>query len=178
MVSNRYMNLEGRRGSSRGERHSRERNGSLSTEDTGRSGRGRQRLKAIVEVADDSLFQTSVDSVNFVDVSGDFGGTFGESCFVLGKDARISGSLESHLLPLEVLQMLDSHLEDVCLLQFGVSGGIPIESIQDERLEFIEAVIDARSTSLFHDWFGGSSVFRGRFVGWFLGDFNVEASHG
>lgn len=127
MVSNRYMNLEGRRRSSRWESHSRERNGSLSTEDTGRSGRGRQGLNAIVEVADESLFETSVDSVNFVDVSRDFGGTFGKSCFVLGKDARISSSLESHLLPLEALEMLDSHLEDVCLFQFGVSGGLLIQ---------------------------------------------------
>jgi len=87
----------------------------LSTEDTGRSGRGRQRLKAIIEVVDESLFHTSIDSVNFVDVSRDFGGTFGKSCFVLGKDARIAGSLEGHLLSLEALQMLDGHLEDVCL---------------------------------------------------------------
>ena len=53
-----------------------------------------------------------------------------------------------------------------------------MQSIQNQRLEFVQAVIDSRSSPLFHDRFRGSPVLAGSFVRWFLWDFDVEARHG
>lgn len=88
--------------------------------------------------------------------------------------------LTGHVQTLQAPQVLDGHLQDVRLLQFGVSAALESEErssvsagpaaparcaraaayvflqrVQDEALQLRQALVDARASALLHDGFGG-----------------------
>lgn len=107
--------------------------------------------ETIGEVVEESLANGMVNTLNSGHESGDFVGAFGEAGSELGHLGWFGGHL---LLHLEVLQVFDGHLQDVGLLQFGMAGVILFEGIQDEILEFGEAVVDASPSAFLHNRFG------------------------
>lgn len=54
--------------------------------------------------------------------------------------------------------MSHGHLEDVSLLELGVSGRVLVERRQNERLEFHETAVDASSSLLLHDRLGDATM--------------------
>lgn len=107
--------------------------------------------EAVGEVVEEPLADRVVDPFDSGHESGDFVGALGEPGSELGHLGGLRGHL---LLHLEVLQVLDGHLQDVGLLQLGVPGVVLLERVQDEVLELREAVVDASASAFLHDWFG------------------------
>lgn len=64
-----------------------------------------------------------------------------------------------YLLTLKVLQVLHRHLQDVGLLQLGVSCRIFFHGVQYQCFQLIKTVIDSSSTPFLHDRFITPSIF-------------------
>lgn len=76
---------------------------------------------AVVQVVRYSLTHSHIQTVHLSNESRHLVSTVHESRFEFMQNRRVCLSGEDHLLPLDVLQMFDGHLEDVGLFQFGVS---------------------------------------------------------
>lgn len=78
--------------------------------------------KAICKVIEKSLADGVVNSIDVVHKSVDFIGTFGEARTELAHHVGVWSQLLLLLLQLEILQVFDSHLQNVSFFQFRVSG--------------------------------------------------------
>jgi hypothetical protein len=76
---------------------------------------------AVVEVRDESLLHRRVHVLQVIDVARDFARALGEARAELGEYRRVGGHGAAQLLPLNLLEMLDRHLQDVGLLELRVS---------------------------------------------------------
>lgn len=67
------------------------------------------------------MAKTLIDTFDVIHVTAHFGGAFVKARLVLVEDVRVGGDGRRHLLPLDVLQIADRHVEDIGFFQFGVS---------------------------------------------------------
>lgn len=113
------------------------------------------------QVTHDPLTDGTVHTVEASQIATDFGGALSVAGAELVGHRTVGDDGARGLLPLQLLQVLDRHLQDVGLLQFGVPCVIFFQCIQDEILQFSEAVVDASPATFLHDGLGTPSQFAG-----------------
>lgn len=105
------------------------------------------------QVAEEASPHLCVHTFTSGQETGDLSYTLTEAGSVFTQDGRVCVHSSGHLKSLQVPEVLHSHLKDVRLLQFGVSGAVFLECVQDQGLQLAQTLIDPRTSPLFHDWF-------------------------
>lgn len=116
---------------------------------------------AVGQVTEQPRPDLGVDTFAGGQESGDFIHAFTESGAIFSQNSGVGIQGSGHLSSLEVPEMLHRHLQDVRLLQFGVSGAILFESVQDESFQLSQTLVDSGSSPFFHNWLRGLSVLGG-----------------
>lgn len=101
------------------------------------------------------------ESIHASQVAPHFGGALSEAGAEFVGHAAVGHDGTGGLLPLELLQVLDGHLQDVGFFEFGVPRVIFFKGIQDEILQLGETVVDASSAPFLHDGLRAPSQFTG-----------------